>query len=262
MIFSLMGVCAKNQPRLLKLGILLSIVLRILFIVAGMGLVQQFHWIIYIFGIILIWTAYKMAFTKEDDQIDPKNNVLYKLGAKLFPVDPDMDHPHFFSKRNGKLHITMFMLVFLVIGSTDVLFAVDSIPAIIGVIKEGATNVLTNQEEQFLAITSNVFAVMGLISLFFALKGIMGMFRFLKTGVSFILFFIGVKMMLPAIGFINKTSGEAIENFFGSHSWISLTVIVATLLISILLSVVIAEDKKIDDLQDEVDCLKSKNENN
>ncbi|MBP7102988.1 MAG: TerC/Alx family metal homeostasis membrane protein [Bacteroidales bacterium] len=262
MIFSLMGVCAKNQPRLLKLGILLSIVLRILFIVAGMGLVQQFHWIIYIFGIILIWTAYKMAFTKEDDQVDPKNNVLYKLGSKLFPVDPDMDHPHFFSKINGKRHITMFMLVFLVIGSTDVLFAVDSIPAIIGVIKEGATNVLTNEEEQFLAISSNVFAVMGLISLFFALKGIMGMFRFLKTGVSFILFFIGIKMMLPAIGFINKPSGEAIEKFFGSHSWISLTVIVATLLISILLSVIIAEDKKNDDLQDEIDCMKTKDEMN
>jgi len=218
MIFSLMGVSSKNQPRLLKLGILLSIVLRILFIVVGMELVQQFHWVIYIFGGILLWTAYKMAFTNEEDQVDPKNNFLYKFGSKLFPVDPDLDHSHFFSKLNGKTHITMFMLVFLVIGSTDVLFAVDSIPAIIGVIKEGATNILTNQEEQFLAISSNVFAVMGLISLFFALKGIMGMFRFLKHGVSFILLFIGVKMILPAIGFINKASGEAIEHFFSTHS--------------------------------------------
>ena len=233
----------KNQPRLLKLGILLSIILRILFIVAGMELVQRFHWIIYIFGVILIWTSYKMAFTKEKDQINPENNILYKLGAKLFPVDPDLDHPHFFSKINGKRHITMFMLVFLVIGSTDVLFAVDSIPAIIGVIKEGANNILTNQEEQFLAITSNVFAVMGLISLFFALKGIMGMFRFLKHGVSFILFFIGIKMLLGAI--------PAVEHFFSSHSWISLAVIISTLTLSIILSLLIKQkneenkDKKI-----------------
>ena len=249
MIFSLMGVSSKNQPRLLKLGILLSIVLRILFIVVGMELVQQFHWVIYIFGLILLWTAYKMAFTDEEDQVDPKNNFLYKFGSKLFPVDPDLDHPHFFSKINGKRHITMFMLVFLVIGSTDVLFAVDSIPAIIGVIKEGATNILTNQEEQFLAISSNVFAVMGLISLFFALKGIMGMFRFLKHGVSFILLFIGVKMLLPAIGFINKGAGEAIEHFFSTHSWVSLAVIIGTLIIAILLSIIIKEKEEIEELK-------------
>jgi tellurite resistance protein TerC len=125
MIFSLMGVSEKNQPRLLKLGILLSIVLRILFILVGMSLVQKFSWIIYIFGAILLWTAYKMAFTKETDQVDPQHNLLYKLASKVFPVDPDLDHPHFFSKIAGKRHITMVALVFLVIGSTDVLFAVD-----------------------------------------------------------------------------------------------------------------------------------------
>jgi tellurite resistance protein TerC len=178
MIFSLMGVHPKNQPRLLKLGILLSIVLRILFILVGMGLVQRFGWIIYLFGALLIWTAYKMLFTAEDEQIDPKNNFLYKQASKMFPLDPDPHTPSFFTKIDGKIHITSVSLVFLVIGSTDVLFAVDSIPAIIGVIKEGATNVLTLEEENFIAITSNVFAVMGLVSLFFGLKGIMGMFRY------------------------------------------------------------------------------------
>lgn len=147
MIFSLMNVAEKNQPKLLKLGILLSIVLRILFIVLGMGLVERFHWIIYIFGVILLYTAYKMAFTNEDEKIDPKSNFLYKTASRWFPVDPDLDNPKFFSRINGKLHITMVMLVFLVIGSTDVLFAVDSIPAIIGVIKEGAEGVLTLEEE-------------------------------------------------------------------------------------------------------------------
>jgi tellurite resistance protein TerC len=98
-------------------------------------------------------------------------------------------------------------------------------------------------EEQFLAITSNVFAVMGLISLYFALKGIMGMFRYLKHGVSFILAFIGLKMLLPSIKFINEGAGHAIENFFASRSWLSLTVIVSTLVISIILSVIIKEKK-------------------
>lgn len=249
MIFSLMGVHEKNQPKLLKLGILLSIVLRILFILVGMGLVERFHWIIYVFGVILLYTAYKMAFTAEDDQIDPKGNFLYKSASRMFPIDPDPDKGSFFSRIGGKLHITMMLLVFLVIGSTDVLFAVDSIPAIIGVIKEGADGVLTYDEENFIAITSNVFAVMGLVSLFFALKGIMGLFRYLKQGVSFILFFIGVKMMLPAIGFINEKTGEAIENFFKNNSWISLTVIVGTLALSILLSIAIKEKEELSETE-------------
>lgn len=234
MIFALMGVHEKNQPRLLKLGILLSIVLRILFILVGMGLVQRFGWILYVFGALLIWTAYKMAFTAEDEHVDPKSNILYKQASKMFPVDPDPHHSSFFSWHEGRFHITTVFLVFLVIGSTDVLFAIDSIPAIIGVIKEGASNILTAEEENFIAITSNVFAVMGLVSLFFGLKGIMGMFRYLKHGVSFILFFIGVKMML---GFV-----PAVEHFFKAHSWVSLAVIVGTLGLSVLLSAVIKEE--------------------
>lgn len=248
MIFSMMAVSQKNQPRLLKLGILISIVLRILFILVGMELVEKFHWIIYVFGVILVWTAYKMAFSKEDEQVDPSKNILYKGASKLFPVDPDKDPHKFVHKINGKWHITSILLVLLVIGSTDVLFAVDSIPAIIGVIKEGATNILTPEEENFIAITSNVFAVMGLISLFFALKGIIGLFRFLKHGVSFILLFIGAKMLLSAI--------PAVQRFFSNHSWVSLVVIIATLTLSILLSILISEKKEIDELKDEVDDLK------
>lgn len=248
MIFSLMAVHENNQPKLLKLGILLSIVLRVLFILLGMELVERFHWIIYVFGIILIWTAYKMAFSGEDDHVDPKGNFLYKTASKMFPVDPNPDMPVFFSRINNKLHITSIFLVFLVIGSTDVLFAVDSIPAIIGVIKEGTVKVLTAKEEDFIAITSNVFAVMGLVSLFFALKGIMGMFRFLKHGVSFILFFIGAKMLLSSI--------PQVGHFFSSNSWVSLAVIIATLALSVLLSIVVAERKEIEGLKDEVKDLK------
>jgi TerC family integral membrane protein len=234
MIFALMGVHKQNQPRLLKLGILLSIVLRILFILVGLGLVHRFGWILYVFGAILIWTAWKMAFTDEDEQVDPKSNILYRQASKMFPLDPDPHTPRFFTKIGGKVHITSVLLVFLVIGSTDVLFAIDSIPAIIGVIKEGSSNVLTQGEENFIAITSNVFAVMGLVSLFFGIKGIMGMFRFLKHGVSFILFFIGVKMML---GFL-----PPVEHFFKAYSWVSLAVILATLVLSIVVSAIMKEE--------------------
>lgn len=247
MIFSMMSVSSLNQPKLLKMGIILSIILRILFILVGMELVERFHWIIYVFGLILVWTAYKMAFQDSEDSVDPKSNFLYKGASKIFPVDPDTHSTHFFTKHNGTRFITMNLLVLLVIGSTDVLFAVDSIPAIIGVIKEGASGVLTLSEENFLAITSNVFAVMGLISLFFALKGIMGMFRFLKHGVSFILFFIGAKMLLS---FFNP-----IAAFFASHSWLSLTVIVFTLAFSVLLSILISDKKEIEELHDKIEDL-------
>ncbi|MNZ94145.1 Inner membrane protein alx [compost metagenome] len=209
-----------------------------------MGLIQKFHWVIYIFGAILVWTAYKMAFTNDEDHVDPSKNILFRIASKLFPIDPDKDHSGFMHKIDGRWHVTSIFLVFLVIGSTDVLFAIDSIPAIIGVIKEGTVNTLTHSEEDFIAITSNVFAVMGLVSLFFALKGIMGMFRFLKHGVSFILFFIGAKMLLSYF--------HPVEAFFSAHTWVSLTVIISTLAFSILLSLIIAEKQEIDLLEEEV----------
>ncbi len=238
MTFSIMGVSAANQPRLLKLGIILAIILRIIFILVGMELVDRFHWVMYIFGVILVWTAFKMWLHDEDATADPTNNVLYKAASKMFPVDPDTHTKHLFTRHDGKLFITANLLVLLVLGSTDVLFAIDSIPAIIGVIKEGSANVLTLEEENFLAITSNVFALMGMVSLYFALQGIVDKFRFLKHGVSFILFFIGAKMLLAAI--------PAVEEFFMNNSWFSLVVIIATLTLSMMLSVLIKEEKTIE----------------
>lgn len=239
MIFSMMAISSENQPKLLKMGILISIVLRILFILVGMSLVQKFEWVIYIFGLILVWTAYKMLFSKSEDNVDPKSNILYKAASKLFPIDPDTHSSKFITKIGGKTHITMIFLCLLVIGSTDILFAIDSIPAIIGVIDEGNKGALSLAEENFLAISSNVFAVMGLISLFFALKGIMGMFRFLKHGVCFILFFIGIKMLLGWV--------EPISNFFHEYSWVSLAVIISTLVFSIILSKVISEEVEVEE---------------
>lgn len=219
LIFSLMGVHPSAQPKLIKLGIYLSIVLRILFILFGIALVQQFHWLLYLFGLLLIWTAWKMLTASEDQQVNPENNLLHRIATKFFPVHvAEPDSRRLLVKHLGRWHITPLFLVILVIGSTDILFALDSIPAIMGI-----------SQDPFVVLTSNVFAVLGLNSLFFALRGIMGMFKFLKHGVSLILAFIGVKMMAGA--------WPPVEEWFKHHTFVSLIVIATILVVSILLSV-------------------------
>jgi tellurite resistance protein TerC len=219
LIFSMMGVPEHAQPKLIKLGIYLSIALRILFILFGIALLQRFHWLLYCFGGLLIWTAWKMLTADEDEHVDPKNNILHRLASRLFPLhDPGPANRRLFISHGGKLCITPLFLVFLVIGSTDVLFAIDSIPAIMGI-----------TQDPFVVLTSNVFAVLGLNSLFFALRGVMGMFHFLKHGVSIILFFIGAKMLAGI--------HAPIEEWFKHHSFVSLLVISLVLIVSIVLSV-------------------------
>jgi len=219
LIFSLMGVEEIAQPKLIKLGIFLSIALRILFILFGIALLARFHWLIYGFGGLLVWTAWKMLTAEEDDQVDPRNNLLHRLASRIFTVhDEPQSTRKLFTRFNGRLCVTPLFLVFLVIGSTDVLFAIDSIPAIMGI-----------SQDPFVVLTSNVFAVLGLNSLFFALRGIMGMFKFLKHGVSLILFFIGAKMIAGLY--------HPIEEWFKGHAFVSLLVIGLVLLVSIVLSI-------------------------
>ncbi|MGE5364823.1 MAG: TerC/Alx family metal homeostasis membrane protein [Bacteroidota bacterium] len=217
MIFSVMGISEKNQPRMLKLGILLSIVLRVAFILFGVGIIHRFHFVIYIFGVVLLYTAYKMAFM-DDEEIDPEKNMFYRAASKYFNVETNPETHHFFLRKNGQFFITTLFLIFLLIGTTDIVFALDSIPAILGI-----------TSDPFIVITSNVFAVLGLISLFFALEGIMHMFRFLKSGVALILLFVGVKML--------------ISGWIQIPILYSLGFIIATLGGSIIASVVIKEDK-------------------
>ncbi len=235
LIFSLMGVKEVAQPKLIKLGIYLSIVLRIIFIVFGIALVTKFSWLLYFFGALLVWTAWKMIATEEDDQVQPEKNLLYRAAAKLFPLHNDpQENKRLFARYEGKLFITPFFLVFVVIGSTDVLFAVDSIPAIMGI-----------SQDPFVVLTSNIFAVLGLNSLFFAIRGIMGLFRFLKHGVSLILFFIGGKMIVPGIGKGLMLLGahaigeklEGTEHWFKVHTSASLLIIGLVLLVSIVMSI-------------------------
>ncbi len=230
MIFTMMKVSGEVQPVLLKYGILLSMVFRTLFILVGMGLINRFEWLIYLFGAFLIYMTFKMIRSSDDDEtIDPEKNTLIRAAKKLFMVDVTNKDPKFHSRVNGKFAITPFALTFLLIGSTDVMFAVDSVPAVIGVIREG-NQALTLYQSNFLAISSNTFALMGLVSLFFALKGIMKLFRHLKTGICFILFFVGAKMLLSGI--------HSVSTFFSNHSWVSFTVILATLALSIIYSII------------------------
>ncbi len=219
LIFSLMGVQDFAQAKLIKLGIYLSIVLRVIFILFGFVLLNRFHWLIYVFGALLIYTAWKMVAAHGDDQVKPDQNLLYRFAARILPVHAeDQSTKRLVTQVDGKRYITPLFLVFLVIGSTDVLFAIDSIPAIMGI-----------SRDPFVVMTSNVFAVLGLNSLFFAIRGVMGMFKFLKHGVSIILFFIGGKMLAGLY--------HPIEEWFSARSYVSLVVILGVLAASILISI-------------------------
>lgn len=228
-IFSTMAIREDHQAKLLKLGILLSIILRIIFILAGMSLVNQFEWLFYVFGGILVYTAIKMMVKKEElEEVHPEQNALVRWTSKLFPVDTESEKYIFI--KNKKIHVSHLFLTLLVIASTDILFAVDSIPAIIGIIREGADGILTIQQENFIAISSNMFAVMGLASLYFALKSIMNSFHYLKVGVAFILAFIGFKMLVLDVPFFH--------DIFAHYQWLSFSIIVLAITTSIVASII------------------------
>ncbi len=212
MIFNVMGVAPAHQPHVLKWGILSAIVFRIAFILAGVGLLSIFHPIIYLFGIILLYAAYKMAFG-EDKEIDVEHNRVIKFITKYFKFDPTYKGKKFFTKQNGKLMATSMFLTFVLIETSDIVFAVDSIPAIIAI-----------THDTFIIISSNIFAILGLRALYFALAGIVDIFVYLKYGVAIILFYVGIKMM--------------ISEFFVIPTAISLSVIVALLAGSIILSLI------------------------
>jgi tellurite resistance protein TerC len=184
MIFSVMDIKPENQPHILKWGILSAIVFRIIFIFAGVALINLFHPIIYVFAIILLFAAYKMAFGGEQ-KIDVDNNWLINISKKYFKLNTSYIGKKFFIKIDKKIFITTTFLTFLLIESSDIIFAVDSIPAIIAI---------TN--DTFIIISSNIFAILGLRALYFALAGLVDLFVYLKYGVAIILFYVGIKMLI------------------------------------------------------------------
>jgi tellurite resistance protein TerC len=175
------------QHRVLFWGILGALILRGLLIGVGAALIHQFEWIVYIFGAFLIITAIKLATQKEDNEVDPDKNPVVKLFRKLMPVTPDYVGGKFFTRNNGILMATPLMIVLIVIETTDLVFALDSIPAIFAVTLD-----------PFIVYTSNVFAILGLRALYFLLAGAMGEFRYLKVGLSLVLGFVGIKMIIAA----------------------------------------------------------------
>ena len=188
MIFDYFSVPAIYQPRVLHWGILGALVMRFIMIFAGTALLHKFHWMIYLFGGILIFTGIKTAFS-EDKKIEPEKNPLLKFFKKIMPIaSREFIDQKFFIKLNGILHATPLFVVLLLIESSDVVFAIDSIPAVLAV-----------SRDPFIVYTSNVFAILGLRTLYFLLSGIMPLFTYLKFGISIVLFYVGVKMILVDI---------------------------------------------------------------
>ncbi len=187
LIFSFFAVPKIQQHRVLFWGILGALVMRAIFIVAGAALLARFHWIIYIFGVFLLITGIRMAMHR-DEEIHPEHNPVLKLVRRLVPVTNDYHGGHFFIRNAGKLMATPLFLVLVLVETTDLIFAVDSIPAIFAV-----------TEDPFLVYTSNIFAILGLRSLYFVLAGVMDKFVYLKLGLSAILVFVGAKMLLTEV---------------------------------------------------------------
>ena len=187
LIFSYFKVPPIYQHKVLFWGILGAIVIRFLFIIVGISLIHRFHFIIYIFGGFLVYTGFKMMKGKEEE-VHPENNPVLKFFSRFMPVTSTYEEDKFFVRRAGKLFATPLVLVLLMVETTDIIFAVDSIPAIFGVTLD-----------PFIVFTSNIFAILGLRALYFALCGIMDKFHYLSYGLAIILIFVGIKMLVAEI---------------------------------------------------------------
>jgi len=218
LIFNYFRVPAAYQYKVLFWGILGALIMRAIFIAAGVTLINMFHWMIYVFGAFLVIIAVKIAFEKEIE-LPPENNPVLKLFRKFMPVTKNYADDKFFINKAGKTFATPMFIVLLVIETTDIIFAVDSIPAILAI-----------TTDPFIVYTSNVFAILGLRALYFALAGIMELFHYLNLGLAVILAFVGVKML--------------ISNFIEIPVTVALGVVVLTLAASILASLMFPQQQK------------------
>jgi tellurite resistance protein TerC len=219
-IFSYFAVPLAYQHRVLFWGILGALIMRGLMIWLGTELINRFQFVLYVLGGFLVFTGIKMIFSHSDDEIDPEKNYFIRLTRRFFPVTADFDGAKFRTFREGRWMLTPLALVLVMVETTDLIFAVDSIPAIFGV----TTN-------PFIVFTSNVFAIMGLRSLYFVLAGAIGFFRYLKVGLSVVLCFIGLKML--------------IAKWYHISTKLSLIIVASIITTSILMSLAAArhEDK-------------------
>ncbi len=236
MLFSFFGIERKYQHEVLFWGIFGALLLRSIFIFAGAAMVERFEWILGIFGLFLIYTGFKMFGHDEDESVDPSNNIFVKIFKKFFPVSDKMHGDKFFILEGGRRLATPLFIALIVIETTDVAFAVDSIPAVFSV-----------SRDPFIVLTSNIFAILGLRALYFALAAIAKYFGYLKYGLGIILSFVGVKMLLTMDEYVN-----GFARLFGIElnmphievpTPLSLAIIFGILLLSILFSVVANKQK-------------------
>ena len=230
MLFSFFGVERKYQHEVLFWGIFGALVLRSIFIFAGAAMVERFEWVLGLFGLFLLYTGGKM-FSHDDDQMtDPSRNIIVRWFRRLYPVTDGMRDGRFFVIENGRRMATPLFVTLLVIETTDVAFAVDSIPAVFSV-----------SRDPFIVLTSNIFAILGLRALYFALAAVAKYFKLLKYGLGVILIFVGVKMLLAMNEYINELGSLAGLDVHVPHveipTPVSLAVIFGVLLLSMLLSV-------------------------
>ena len=204
MLFSFFGIQRKYQHEVLFWGIFGALVLRSIFIFAGTAIINQFEWILGVFGVFLIYTGIKMFGHQDDENVDPSKNIFVKLFKKFFPVTDQMHDDKFFITENGKRLATPLFIALLVIETTDVAFAVDSIPAVFSV-----------SRDPFIVLTSNVFAILGLRALYFALAAVAKYFTYLKYGLGIILSFVGIKMLLEVIWHIEVPTPLSLVFIFG-----------------------------------------------
>lgn len=223
LMFTYFGVPARYQYKVLFWGILGALIMRGALIMVGTALIAAFHWILYVFGVILIVSAIRMATQKEEDQLEPERNPVVRLFRRFFPVTESYHGGSFFIRQGHKLLATPLFIVLLVVETTDLVFALDSIPAIFAI-----------TTDPFIVYTSNVFAILGLRALYFALAGIMDRFQYLKLGLSIVLAFVGAKMLLDA--------------FIHIETWVSLVVVAAVLTISVVASLLRPPDKHLAEL--------------
>ncbi|MDQ4035417.1 MAG: TerC family protein [Chloroflexota bacterium] len=218
-LFAYFGVPAAYQHRLLFWGVLGAIVFRAIFIVGGIALLDRFHIVIYFFGGLLLFTAWRMVTVGTANE-DPGKNFFLRLIRRAIPVTDEFEGQRFFTRRNGKLWATPLFATLVVIESSDIMFAIDSVPAILAI-----------TTDTFIVFTSNAFAIMGLRSLYFLLAGLIDRFEYLKYGLAALLAFAGAKMLLSDVIHIDV--------------WVSLGIIVAILVVSIVISVVATRDRQL-----------------
>lgn len=235
LIFSAFGVKEKNYGRVLLLGIMMAIVFRIVFITLGVALVEKFHWILYIFGAFLVYTGYKMFVAEsEDEEFNPQESKVYKTLKRVLPLVPHDGDGTFRVIVDGKKHYTTLFVVVIMLAAIDLVFALDSIPAVMGIVDTKTPGY--GQTAKLVIYTSNIFAVLGLRSLFFLLRGAVSKFDYLPKGIAIVLVFIGLKMLCEK--WINMWVDKTTQVF------ISLGIIMVCLAGSIFYSMFMDKERK------------------